>query len=63
MGLENVVSAVDRVESLLSDGETGPVQDSLSWQETDGDAQLGKACAMLGTCRQLRQGSNNYLNQ
>ncbi|MFQ3295689.1 MAG: hypothetical protein ACI9EZ_002222 [Halobacteriales archaeon] len=63
MGLENVVSAVDRVESLLSDGETGPVQDSLSWQETDGDVQLGKACAMLGTCRQLRQGSNNYLNQ
>jgi hypothetical protein len=30
MGLEDVVSAVDRVESLLADGETGPVQDSLS---------------------------------
>ena len=62
MGLENVVAAVDRVESLLADGETGPVQDSLSWQEDDADIQLGKACAMLGTCRQLRHGSNNYVS-
>ena len=61
MGLDDVVSAVDRVDSLLADGETGPVKDSLSWQETDADVQLGKACAMLGTCRQLRQGTNNYL--
>jgi hypothetical protein len=51
MGLEDVVAAVERVESLLEDGETGPVQDTLSWQQTDADIQLGKACAMLGTCR------------
>lgn len=57
-----MVDAVDRVESLLTDGETGPVQDSLSWQQTDADIQLGKACAMLGTCRQLRNGSNNYVS-
>lgn len=62
MGLEDVVTAVDHVESLLANGETGPVQDSLSWQESDGDIQLGKACAMLGTCRQLRHGSNNYVS-
>jgi len=62
MGLEDVVDAVDRVESLLADGETGPVQDSLSWQQADADVQLGKACAMLGTCRQLRQGTNNYVS-
>ena len=62
MGLEDVVDAVDRVESLLADGETGPVQDSLSWQQTDGDVQLGKACAMLGTCRDLRHGTNNYVS-
>jgi hypothetical protein len=62
MGLEDVVDAVDRVESLLTDGETGPVQDSLSWQEADADVQLGKACAMLGTCRQLRHGSNDYVS-
>ncbi|MFT4930255.1 MAG: hypothetical protein ACI91T_000121 [Natronomonas sp.] len=62
MGLDDVVSAVDRVESLLADGETGPVQESLSWQESDADVQLGKACAMLGTCRQLRQGTNNYVS-
>lgn len=62
MGLDEVVSAVDRVESLLAEGETGPVQDSLSWQQTDADVQLGKACAMLGTCRQLRQGTNNYVS-
>ena len=57
MGLEDVVDAVEHVESLLADGETGPVQDSLSWQQTDADVQLGKACAMLGTCRQLRGGT------
>jgi len=62
MGLEDVVDALDHVESLLADGETGPVQDSLSWQQTDPDIQLGKACAMLGTCRQLRQGTNNYMS-
>lgn len=62
MGLDDVVAAVDRVESLLADGETGPVQDSLSWQQTDADIQLGKACAMLGTCRQLRDGSNNFVS-
>jgi hypothetical protein len=62
MGLEDVVGAVDRVESLLADGETGPVQDSLSWQQADADIQLGKACAMLGTCRQLREGSNNFVS-
>lgn len=62
MGLEDVVDAVERVESLLADGETGPVQDSLSWQEADADIQLGKACAMLGTCRQLRRGTNNYVS-
>lgn len=62
MSLDDVVAAVDRVESLLADGETGPVQDSLSWQATDADIQLGKACAMLGTCRQLRHGSNNYVS-
>ncbi|WP_254864151.1 hypothetical protein [Halovivax gelatinilyticus] len=62
MGLEDVVDAVECVESLLADGETGPVQDSLSWQETDADVQLGKACAMLGTCRQLRSGTNNYVS-
>ena len=62
MGIDDVVAAVDRVESLLADGETGPVQDSLSWQQTDADIQLGKACAMLGTCRQLRDGSNNFVS-
>lgn len=62
MGLEDVVGAVDRVESLLADGETGPVQDSLSWQQADADILLGKACAMLGTCRQLRKGSNNFVS-
>jgi hypothetical protein len=46
---------------LLEDDEAGPAQDSLPWQRADDDAdiQLGKACAMLGTCRQLRQGTNN----
>jgi len=62
MGLEDVVAAVDRVEGLLADGETGPVQDSLSWQREDADIQLGKACAMLGTCRQLRDGTNNNVS-
>ncbi len=62
MGLEDVVDAVEHVESLLADEETGPVQDSLSWQQTDADVQLGKACAMLGTCRQLRRGTNNYVS-
>ena len=62
MGLDDVVAGVDRIESMLADGETGPVQDSLSWQETDADVQLGKACAMLGTCRQLQHGSNNYVS-
>lgn len=62
MGLNDVVTAVERVESLLADGQTGPVQDSLSWQENDLDVQLGKACAMLGTCRQLRHGTNNYVS-
>ncbi len=59
MGLDDVVDAVEYIESLLADVETGPVQDSLSWQQTDADIQLGKACAMLGTCRQLRQGTND----
>jgi hypothetical protein len=62
MGLEDVVGAVDRVEALVAGDETGPVQDSLSWQAADADVQLGKACAMLGTCRQLRHGSNNYVS-
>lgn len=62
MGLDDVVDAVDHVESLLADGETGPVQDSLSWQDGEADVQLGKACAMLGTCRQLRRGTNNYVS-
>lgn len=62
MGLDDVVDAVETVESLLADGETGPVQDSLSWQRADADVQLGKACAMLGTCRQLRRGTNNYVS-
>jgi len=64
MGLSEVVDALERAEQLLEDGETGPAQDSLSWQRADDDAdiQLGKACAMLGTCRQLRQGTNNYVS-
>ena len=64
MGLNEVVDTLERAEQLLDDGETGPPQDSLSWQRTDDDAdiQLGKACAMLGTCRQLRHGTNNYVS-
>lgn len=64
MGLDDVVGSLERVEKLLEAGETGPVQDSLSWQRPDADAdiQLGKACAMLGTCRQLRRGTNNYVS-
>lgn len=64
MGLEDVVEAVKTVERLLQDGEMGPVQDSLSWQRPgdDADIQLGKACAMLGTCRDLRHGSNNHVS-
>lgn len=62
MGLDDVTDAVEQVEALVADGETGPVQDSLSWQKEDADIQLGKACAMLGTCRQLRHGSNNYVS-
>ena len=64
MGLNEVVDALERAEQLLEDGETGPAQDSLSWQRVDNDAdiQLGKACAMLGTCRQLRHGTNNYVS-
>jgi hypothetical protein len=62
MGLEDVIDAVTHVENMLADGETGAVQDSLSWQEADADIQLGKACAMLGTCRQLRHGTNNYVS-
>ena len=64
MGLRDVVDTLERVEQLLADGETGPAQDSLSWQRAsdDADIQLGKACAMLGTCRQLRNGTNNYVS-
>ena len=64
MGLRDVVDTLERVEQLLADGETGPAQDSLSWQRAsdDADIQLGKACAMLGTCRQLRDGTNNYVS-
>ena len=64
MGLTEVVDTLERAEQLLDDGETGPPQDSLSWQRTDDDAdiQLGKACAMLGTCRQLQHGTNNYVS-
>jgi len=64
MGLTEVVDALERAEQLLADGDTGPAQDSLSWQRAtdDADIQLGKACAMLGTCRQLRQGTNNYVS-
>lgn len=62
MGLRAVVDAVEHVERLLADGETGPVQDSLSWQTSDADVQLGKACALLGTCRELRYGTNNYVS-
>jgi len=64
VGLADVVDALERVEQLLADGETGPPQDSLSWQRAgdDADIQLGKACALLGTCRQLRRGTNNYVS-
>ena len=64
MGLRDVVDTLERVEQLLADGQTGPAQDSLSWQRAgdDADIQLGKACAMLGTCRQLRDGTNNYVS-
>jgi hypothetical protein len=64
MGRNEVVAALERVEQLSEDGETGSAQDSLSWQRADDDTdiQLGKACAMLGTCRQLRQGTNNYVS-
>ena len=64
MGLNEVVDALEHAEQLLEDGETGPAQESLSWQRADDDAdiQLGKACAMLGTCRQLRHGTNNYVS-
>ena len=64
MGLRDVVDTLERAEQLLADGETGPAQDSLSWQRAsdDADIQLGKACAMLGTCRQLRNGTNNYVS-
>lgn len=64
MGLTDVLEALLRAEQLLEDDETGPAQDSLSWQRADDDAdiQLGKACAMLGTCQQLRQGTNNYVS-
>lgn len=64
MGLRDVVDTLERVEQLLADGETGPAQDSLSWQRSsdDADIQLGKACAMLGTCRQLRNSTNNYVS-
>jgi hypothetical protein len=64
MGLRDVVDTLERVEQLLADGETGSPQDSLSWQRAGDDAniQLGKACAMLGTCRQLRDGTNNYVS-
>jgi len=64
MGLDDVVDTLEHVEQLLADGQTGPAQDSLSWQRAgdDADIQLGKACAMLGTCRQLRDGTNNYVS-
>lgn len=64
MGLADVVDALDRVEQLVAADDTGPVQDSLSWQRPgdDADIQLGKACALLGTCRQLRAGTNNYVS-
>ena len=49
MGLNDVVDALQRAEELLEDGDTGPTQDSLSWQRADDDAeiQVGKACSML----------------
>lgn len=64
MGLSDVVETLERVEQLLDDGDTGPAQESLSWQRAgdEADIQLGKACAMLGTCRQLRQGTNNSVS-
>lgn len=64
MGLNDVVETLDRIERLVQRPEAGPVQDSLSWQRdgADADIQLGKACAMLGTCRQLRDGTNNYVS-
>lgn len=64
MGLNEVVEALERIERLVQRPGTGPVQDSLSWQRdgADADIQLGKACAMLGTCRQLRDGTNNYVS-
>ena len=64
MGLTEVLDALERAEQLLEDGDTGPPQDSLSWQRADDDAdiQLGKACAMLGRCRQLRHGTNNFVS-
>ncbi len=32
MGLSEVVDTLEHVEQLLEDNETGPAQDSLSWQ-------------------------------
>lgn len=32
MGLNEVVNTLERVEQLIEDDETGPAQDSLSWQ-------------------------------
>ncbi|MDL0138926.1 hypothetical protein PNP85_05350 [Halobacterium salinarum] len=40
MGLNEVVDALERAEQLLGDGETGPAQDSLSWQRADDDADI-----------------------
>ena len=64
MGLDDVVDTLERVEQLLADGQTGPTQDSLSRQRAGDDAniQLRKPCAMLGACRQLRDGTNNYVS-
>lgn len=61
MGLEEVVDAVVHVEAMLADGETGVVQESLL-AGSRCRCTAGKACAMLGTCRQLRRRSKNNMS-
>lgn len=62
MGLENVADVLERVELLMST-DNASVQPSLEGLHGDADIQLGKACALLNTCRELRYGDNNYVSQ
>lgn len=62
MGLGDVVDALERVERLLDSGETGAIQSSLKGARSDPDVQLGKACALLNACRQLRYGDDNHVS-